>query len=121
MKKVLIEDDDPNIRLIFSTTLQQNGFEVKTASTGLEALQMVLDDTYDLIILDIKMPDIHGLEVLSLVRESGFNVPVVICSAFEGMKEDFVIQSSNVYEYLVKPIDLKILNSVAKKACASAS
>jgi DNA-binding response OmpR family regulator len=119
MQKILVVDDDPNIRLIFSKTLKKDGYEVETARTGIQALEMLLDKKYDLIILDIKMPDIHGLEVLSLIRQSGNNVPIVICSAFEGMKEDFIVKSSNVFDYLVKPIDLKILNGVVKRALLS--
>jgi len=119
MKKILVVDDDPNIRLIFQKTLQREGYEVLTASTGVQALDLILGNDFNLMILDIKMPDIHGLEVLGLVREAGNNMPVIMCSAFEGMKEDFVIKSSNIFEYLVKPIDLKILISVVKKALLS--
>ena len=119
MKKILVADDDPNIRLIFQTTLQRNGYNVITASSGIQALELLLHEQPDLIILDIKMPDVHGIEVLSLIRESENNIPVIMCSAFEGMKEDFVIKSSNVFEYLVKPVDLKILNAVVKRALAA--
>ncbi|MCK4233244.1 response regulator [candidate division WOR-3 bacterium] len=119
MKRLLIVDDDPNIRLIFSTTLKREGYEVLTASTGLEALELVLQNKFDLIILDIKMPDMHGLEVLSLIRESGENLPVIICTAFEGMKDDFVVKSSNIFEYLVKPVDLKILNALVRRALSA--
>ncbi|MBA7604266.1 Response regulator MprA [subsurface metagenome] len=118
MKKVLIVDDDPNIRLIFKETLKMDGYNVVTASTGIKALELMLEDNFNLLILDIKMPDIHGLEVLSLIRESGNNIPIIICTAFEGMKDDFVIKSSNIFEYLVKPVDLKILSALVKKAFA---
>ncbi|TET16543.1 MAG: response regulator [Candidatus Cloacimonadota bacterium] len=119
MKKILIADDDPNIRLIFQTTLQRSGYNVITASSGIQALELLLHEEPDLIILDIKMPDVHGIEVLGLIRESENNIPVIMCSAFEGMKEDFVIKSSNIFEYLVKPVDLKILNAVVKRALAA--
>jgi len=118
MKKVLIVDDDPNIRSIFKETLKMDGYNVVTASTGIKALELMLEDNFNLLILDIKMPDIHGLEVLSLIRESGNNIPIIICTAFEGMKDDFVIKSSNIFEYLVKPVDLKILSALVKKAFA---
>lgn len=119
MKKILVVDDDANIRLIFQTMLRRAGYDVVTASSGIQALELILDRNPDLVILDIKMPDIHGLEVLSLIREAENEVPVIICSAFEGMKEDFIIQSSNVFEYLVKPVDLKVLNAVVKRALAA--
>ena len=119
MKRILVVDDDANIRLIFQTMLNREGYDVVTASSGIQALELILEKEPNLIILDIKMPDIHGLEVLSLMREAKNEVPVIICSAFEGMKEDFIIQSSNVFEYLVKPVDLKVLNAVVKRALAT--
>jgi DNA-binding NtrC family response regulator len=120
MKRILVVDDDANIRLIFQTMLNRDGYEVVTASSGIQALELLLEMNPDLVILDIKMPDIHGLEVLSLIREAENDVPVIICSAFEGMKDDFAIKSCNVFEYLVKPIDLKVLTSVVKRALAAA-
>jgi DNA-binding NtrC family response regulator len=119
MKRILVVDDDANIRLIFQTMLSRAGYDVVTASSGIQALELLLDKDPELVILDIKMPDIHGLEVLSLIREAENEVPVIICSAFEGMKEDFIIQSSNVFEYLVKPVDLKVLSAVVKRALAA--
>ncbi len=119
MKKILVVDDDDNIRFIFTKFLNQDGHNVETASTGGQALELILEKQFDLIILDIKMPDIYGLEVLSLLRDSGITTPVIICSAFEGMKEDFVVKSSSVVDYLVKPVDLFVLGESVKKALAA--
>jgi len=118
MKKILVVDDDSNIRLLFSEVLKMDGYDVVTTSSGFEALELMLEDHFNLLILDIKMPDIHGIEILSLVRDSGNDIPVIICSAFEGMKDDFIIKSSNISDYLVKPVDLKIPSGVVKKALA---
>ncbi|TES94323.1 MAG: response regulator, partial [Candidatus Cloacimonadota bacterium] len=98
--------------------LKMDGYDVVTTSSGFEALELILEDHFNLLILDIKMPDIHGIEILSLVRKAGNDIPVIICSAFEGMKDDFIVRSSNISDYLVKPIDLKILSGVVKKAVA---
>lgn len=118
MKKILIVDDDPNIRLLFAEILKMDGFEIATASTGTKALQSVLEDHFNLLILDIKMPGIHGLEILRRLREKGRNLPIIICSAFEGMKDDFSIKSYGISDYLVKPVDLKLLSASVKKALA---
>ena len=121
MKKILVVDDDHNIRLIFTKFLKQDGYDVETASTGGQALELILEKQYDLIILDIKMPDMHGLEVLNLMRDSGISTPVIMCTAFEGMKDDFVVKSSSVVDYLVKPVDLRVLGETVKKALAAAN
>ena len=116
MKKILIVDDDPNIRLLFAEILKMDGFEIATASTGTKALQSVFEDHFNLLILDIKMPGIHGLEILRRLREKGRNLPIIICSAFEGMQDDFTIKSYGISDYLVKPVDLKLLSASVKKA-----
>ncbi len=115
MNKILIVDDDPNILFLFAEILKMDGYNVVTASTGTKALQLVIHDHYNLLILDIKMPGIHGLEILRRLREKGNKIPIIICSAFEGMKDDFVIKSYEITDYLVKPVDLKVLSNTVKK------
>ncbi len=115
MKKVLIVDDDPNIRFLFAEMLKMEGYEVITASTGTKALQLIVENNFALIILDIKMPGVHGLEVLRRLRDKGNETPIIICSAFEGMKDDFIIESYGVSDYLVKPIDVKLLSAAVKR------
>ncbi len=115
MKKILIVDDDLNILFLFAEMLKMEGYDVVTASTGTKALQLVFQSDFDLLILDIKMPGIHGLEILRRIRESGNNTPIIICSAFEGMKDDFIIKSYNISDFLAKPIDLKSLSDSVKR------
>ncbi|MCK4395707.1 response regulator [candidate division WOR-3 bacterium] len=118
MNKILIVDDDPNILFLFAEILKMDGYNVATASTGTKALQLVIHDHFNLLILDIKMPGIHGLEILRRLREKGNKIPIIICSAFEGMKDDFVIKSYEITDYLVKPVDLKLLSNTVKKTLA---
>ncbi|MBA7635906.1 Transcriptional activator protein CopR [subsurface metagenome] len=115
MNKILIVDDDSNILFLFAEILKMDGYNVVTASTGTKALQLVIHDHFNLLILDIKMPGIHGLEILRRLRETGNNIPIIICSAFEGMKDDFSIKSYEISDYLVKPVDLKLLSESVKK------
>jgi two-component system OmpR family response regulator len=116
MRKILVVDDDPNIRFLFAEMLKMEGYEVITASTGTKALQLIIEDDFAIIILDIKMPGIHGLEILRRLRDKGIATPIIICSAFEGMKDDFIIESYGVSDYLVKPVDVRVLSAAVKKA-----
>ena len=116
MKKVLIVDDDSNIRFLFAEMLKMDGYEVLTASTGTKALQLIYHDNFNLLILDIKMPGIHGLEILRRLRERGDNTPIIICSAFEGMKDDVIIKSYGISDYLVKPVDVKLLSASVRRS-----
>lgn len=115
MKRILIVDDDPNIRFLFAEMMKMEGYSVETASTGTKAMQLVLNENFNLMILDIKMPGIHGLEILRRLREKKNNLPIIICTAFEGMKNDFIIKSYGVSEYLIKPVDVKVLSKTVKR------
>ncbi len=109
MKKILVADDDESIRYLFKEFLQTKGFEVKEAENGFEALMVLSEENFDLMILDIKMPGKHGLEVLEKLREKHKELPVVVCTAYKNLKEDVeIIGGENTY-FLPKPIDLETL------------
>ena len=112
IKTILVVDDDKNIRLLLKAELTLQGYEVVLAGGGLEALRKIQEATPDLIILDIKMPDIHGLEVLRAIRKQDKELPVVICTAYEKMKDDYAVWSGQVAAYLTKPLDLEHLRNV---------
>lgn len=106
-KQVLVIDDDQSLRLLYSTELTDAGFAVDTASDGNEGLEMVKRRHYDLIVLDIEMPDMDGLEVLNRLRTTAPQTKVLLNSAYSTYKADF--QSWLADEYLVKSSDLKPL------------
>ena len=109
MKKILVVDDDESIRYLFREFLQMKGFNVEEAENGFEALMMLGKKDFNLMILDIKMPGKHGLEVLEKIREKRKELPVVVCTAYKHLKEDVeIIGGGNTY-FLPKPIDLEQL------------
>lgn len=107
MKRILVADDEANIRLLFEAVLAEAGHEVVTVATGREAVRKILKDEYDLIILDIKMPDMNGLEVVQKLRALNKPTPVLICSAFKHLEDDYVIKTGGVSAYLTKPVNLQ--------------
>lgn len=116
MKKILIADDDKNIRSVLKTELTLEGYQVILATSGLEALREIRDKTPDLVILDIKMPGMHGLKALEEIRKENKSLPIIICSAYEKMRDDYIVWASRVSGYLTKPLDLKRLKSMIKKS-----
>ncbi len=117
MKKILIVDDEENIRLLYNEELTEQGYLTETAASVDEAMKKIEDFSPDLIILDIKMPGIDGLEGLKKFKELYKEIPVILCSAYENYKQNFITWSAE--EYVVKSSDLtelkekisKILNS----------
>ena len=116
-KKILIVDDEKNIRLLLKEELMDEGYDVITAENGAAALKIIDEEKPDLVTLDIKMPGEDGLSVLRKIRETAYDLPVIICSAYSVYKSDFaavaadyyVVKSSNFDELKNKVND--ILNS----------
>ncbi|TFG85187.1 MAG: response regulator [Hyphomicrobiales bacterium] len=106
MKHILVVDDEENILTLFEDELTDAGYRVTTAGTGREALDQIEEETPDLLILDIRMPDMHGLEVLAKIRETNKDLPVIMCTAIHGLKDDYTVWEAGVSAYLTKPIDL---------------
>ena len=113
MKRILVADDEMSIRLLYSEELREEGYEVFTASNGKEALEVVAKEPLDLIILDIKMPEMSGIEVLRQIKEKYPNLPVLLSSAYSEYKQDFGTWASE--EYLVKSSDLEDLKAAVRK------
>lgn len=103
MKKAFVADDTKNIRKLLKTTLELNGYLVEEASSGIEALQILSNDSFDLIFLDIKMPGLSGTEVLKRLREDGIFSTVVIMTAFPTVKNAVDCTKLGAVEYLLKP------------------
>lgn len=103
MKKVLVVDDTKNIRTLLTTCLELNGFDVITASNGLEALELFQSEKFDLAFLDIKLPEVSGTEVLRRVRLIGIEIPVVIMTAYATVKNAVECTKLGAVAYLQKP------------------
>ena len=113
MKKILVADDEMSIRLLYSEELKEEGYDVVTASNGKEALEIVSREPLDLVILDIKMPEMSGIEVLRQIKEKFPNLPVLLSSAYSEYKQDFGTWASE--EYLVKSSDLEDLKAAVRR------
>jgi len=116
MKSILIIDDDPLIRKTLSSHLSRRNFEVHMAEEGEEGLAKYAENLPDLVILDIRLPDIDGLEALRKIKDRNKNACVVIMTAYDDMKTTVEAIKSGAYEYLVKPLDFVELDLTVEKA-----
>ncbi len=113
MKKILVADDEMSIRLLYSEELKEDGYEVYMASNGREALEVVDKIPLDLVILDIKMPEMDGIEALRQIKEKRPDLPVVLSTAYGEYRQDFATWASD--DYLVKSSDLEDLKAVVRR------
>ena len=113
MKKILVADDEMAIRLLYSEELKEEGYEVYTAANGREALDIIDKEPLDLVILDIKMPEMDGIEALRQIKEKKPDLPVLLSTAYGEYKQDFATWASD--DYLVKSSDLEDLKNAVKR------
>ena len=106
MKHILVVDDEEHILTLFEDELTDAGYRVTTTDSGKGALQCIEGAEPDLVVLDIRMPDMHGLEVLEKIRDNHKDLPVILCTAVHGLKDDYTVWDARVSAYLTKPIDL---------------
>ena len=113
MKKILVVDDEANIRELYRIELEDMGYEVTLVSGGAEALALLEHAVFDLVTLDMRMPEIDGIETLRKMKEKNSSLPVIICTAYEEYKHDFGSWCSDAY--VVKSSDTSLLRETVKK------
>jgi CheY-like chemotaxis protein len=113
MKKILVVDDEANIRELYKEELEEMGYSVTTTPDAVQALALLDTTKFDLVTLDMRMPDMDGIEALRKMKERNSALPVVICTAYEAYKHDFGSWCSDAY--VVKSADMTQLRETVKK------
>ena len=106
MNKILVLDDNASIRMLYAEELTEAGYEVITSDNASELMEQLKRESPDLIVLDIKLADRNGLDLLQDVRATYHDLPVILCTAYPWFKDDlrsqaadyYVLKSSNVEE-----------------------
>jgi len=112
--KILIVDDEEHIRFLYSEELSEAGYEVITADSGHQLLERIEEEKPDLVVLDIKMVDYNGLDLLQDIRNRFYDLPVVLCTAYDTFKED--MKSIAADFYVIKSFDLSELKNKIEMA-----
>ncbi|MBU1874550.1 sigma-54 dependent transcriptional regulator [bacterium] len=120
-KKILVVDDEADMRWILTNVLKKEGYRVITADDGKKAVQKVIENNPDIILLDIRMPEMDGIQVLEKVKELHLSTPVIIITAFVDIKNAVRAMKLGALDYLIKPFDncemlLIIKRALEKKA-----
>ncbi len=121
MTTILVVEDELNQRLLYQMELEDDGYRVVLASDGLEALQQVEEEHPDLVVLDLGMPGMDGIEVLGRLLDQNAKLPVIIYSVYESFQNNstwaadaYVVKSSNL-EVLMHEIERVLLERQGKK------
>lgn len=116
MKSILVIEDDPLVRKTLASQLGKKGFEVVTADTGEGGVRAFAESCPDLVLLDLRLPDIDGLEVLRKIKERNRRAIILIMTAFDDMKTTVEAIKLGAFEYLVKPLNTTELDMTIDKA-----
>lgn len=102
--KLLVVDDEPTLRMGFAYALSNDRRLAETASNGREALAKLQEKEFDLLLVDLRMPDIDGLGVVKHLRKDGRMIPVILCSAFITIERALQAIRLGVVDFLMKPV-----------------
>jgi len=105
--KILVVDDEAHIRMLYTEELTEDGYEVITAENGLGLIERIKTENPVVVVLDIKMVDYNGLDLLQDIRNNFYDLPVILCSAYDTFKDD--MKSIAADHYVVKSFDLSEL------------
>jgi len=116
MKTILATDGNKNIRVLLEAELTLQGYKVVLASTGLETMKKLRERTPDLLVLDLRMPDMHDLEILKTIRQENKDLPIILCTVYKRAQDNSTIGASGVAGYFIKPFGINHLKALIKKS-----
>ena len=119
MAKILVIEDEKNLRHLYKQDLEIDGHEVVTAETAEEGLQKMESEGPDLVILDIRMPGMDGLEAMGLILDRHPKIPVVLNSAYSSYKDNFLSWAADAY--IIKSADTTELRGKVRELLAARS
>ncbi|MFO7569775.1 MAG: sigma-54 dependent transcriptional regulator [Smithellaceae bacterium] len=119
MATILVIDDDASIVETLDLYLAEEGYTVRTALTGTDGLNKYVEEPSDVVILDIRLPDVDGFSVLEDLKEENENVKVIMITAFHDMETTINAMKGGAFDYIHKPINVDELDIAIKKALKS--
>ena len=114
--KILVVDDEESIREFFEIMLKREGYQVLTAANGREALETLKKSQADLVISDIQMPELSGMELLAALKDTDSEIPVIMITAFGSTETAVEAMKLGAYDYLQKPFKIDEVKIVIRQA-----
>lgn len=105
MPKILIVDDDPSFGLMLKKFLEKKGFEANEVLTGKSCLEKMAEESFDLALLDFRLPDMDGLDLLKAIRQKNIQIPIILMTSYANIRTAVKAIQMGAFEYLVKPIN----------------
>jgi DNA-binding NtrC family response regulator len=113
--RILVVDDDETIRTTMKAILQDEGYNVDLAGTGKEAIQKTTEKNYNVALLDIRLPDMEGVELLKLLKDGVPRTRKIMVTGYPSMQNAISALNKNADAYLLKPVDVEKLLATVKQ------
>lgn len=117
--RILVADDEEALRTVLSSELEGEGYSVKNAADGQEAITILQKNSFDLILLDIKMPNVDGFEVLKFVKDTAPETKVVMLTGFADLKNAIESKKLGAEDFISKPYDLVDLLTTVERVLSA--
>jgi len=116
MNRILIVDDEPTVRYSFKKLLREDNYDVLEAANGVDALRLLAKENPDLVVMDIEMPGMTGLEAIRRIKDLTPQVPVIIMTAYGTTDRVIEAMKLGAYEYMEKPFDIDKMRTIIREA-----
>lgn len=114
--RILVADDEESLRIVIRNSLRHKGYAVDCAEDGKQASKMIDQQKYDVVLLDIRMPEVDGFKLLERIRQIENPPPVIMMTAQDTMKNAIDAMKKGAFDYLTKPFDIDELDILVQKA-----
>ena len=113
---VLVIDDDESIRVGCTQTLAEEGYRTCAANDGISGLELASRESFDLVVLDLKMPKLDGMQVLERLRQESPYTAIVVITGYGSIESAVLAVRKGAYDYLAKPFTPEVLSNVVRRA-----
>ena len=114
-KRIIVLDDEEMIRDLLQETFQKKGFKVETAMTGKEGLEKLGSDQYDLLVTDLRLPDVSGMKILTTAKKKDTDLGIIMITAYGSIKNAVKAMKQGAFDYITKPFNLDEMELVVDK------
>jgi DNA-binding NtrC family response regulator len=115
-EKILVVDDEKHVRALFERVLVKEGYQVECAASGSEAIDKLANNSFDLVVTDLKMDGIDGLDLIKKGKRAKQDLPFILISGYGTAQTAVLAAQEGADIFLMKPIDIAELRSAVKKA-----
>jgi DNA-binding NtrC family response regulator len=119
MAKIVIIDDEIDICMLLRKILSEEGYVIKAETDPVKALAIVEEENPDCVLLDIKMPKMSGVEVLSAIKDLNRNTPVIMITGYGTLENAMESMKLGAYDYITKPFDIDYIKNMVTHALKS--